>query len=116
METKDFSTSEAELVDVVDRLQRAISMLQKEMAKNRVSLQKKIDTRNLKSVVVALTVVIDAAAFFSVDGQKLVALLQSRQASVGGVCAEPTSKRRRVVQSRGRDIPKSQFWDYRCVQ
>ena len=94
---KDFSTSEVELMDAVDTLQRAISILQKKMAKNPASLQKKINTRNLTSVVEAPTVVIDAAAFSSVDRQKLEALLQSRQANVGGVCAEPTSKRNPVA-------------------
>ena len=88
-----FRTSEVESVDVVDRLQRAISMLQENMAKNRVSLQKKINTRNLKSVIEALTVVIDGAAFSSVDRswwlfgradkQALVANVHSRQASDG---------------------------------
>ena len=42
-EAKDFSKSEAELVDVVDTLQRAISIIQKEMAKNPAFLQKRID-------------------------------------------------------------------------
>merc|ERR1719414_1143082 len=50
-EAKDFSKSEAELLDVVDTLQRAISIIQKEMAKNPAFLQKKIDTRNLNNVV-----------------------------------------------------------------
>ena len=80
-EAKDFSKSEAELLDVVDTLQRAISIIQKEMAKNPAFLQKKIDTRNMNNVVGALTAVVDAAAFSSVDKEKLVALVQSRQSS-----------------------------------
>jgi len=80
-EAKDFSKSEAELVDVVDTLQRAISIIEKEMAKNPAFLQKKIDTQNMNNVVAALTAVVDAAAFSSVDKQKLVALVQSRQSS-----------------------------------
>merc|ERR1712136_526813 len=64
-----------------DTLQRAISIIQKEMAKNPAFLQKKIDTRNLNNVVAALTAVVDAAAFSSVDKQRLVALVQSRQSS-----------------------------------
>merc|ERR1719414_2422993 len=80
-EAKDFSKSEAELVDVVDTLQRAISIIQKEMSKNPAFLQKKIDTQNMNNVVAALTAVVDAAAFSSVDKQKLAALVQSRQSS-----------------------------------
>ena len=80
-EAKDFSKSESELLDVVDTLQRAISIIQKKKAKNPAFLQKNIDTRNLNNVVAALTAVVDAAAFSSVDKQKLVALVQSRQSS-----------------------------------
>ena len=68
-------------MDAVDTLQRAISILQKEMAKNPAFLQKKIGTRNLNSIVEVLTAVIDAAAFSSADRQKLVSLVQSRQSS-----------------------------------
>merc|ERR1712136_682181 len=64
-----------------DTLQRAISIIQKEMAKNPAFLQEKIDTQNMNNVVAALTAVVDAASFSSVDKQKLVALVQSRQSS-----------------------------------
>lgn len=40
-------------MDVVDTLQFAIPFLQKKMAKNPAVLQKKIDTRNMNSVVEA---------------------------------------------------------------
>ena len=45
---KDFSESEAELWEVVDTLQRAISIIQGEMAMNPAFLQRCSDTRNLK--------------------------------------------------------------------
>jgi len=64
-----------------DTLERAISIIQREMAKNPAFLQKNIDTRNMNNVVSALTAVVDAAAFSSAEKQKLVALVQSRQAS-----------------------------------
>ena len=51
---KDFSESETELWDVVDTLQRAILIIQGEMAKNPAFLQKKNDTRNLNNVAAAL--------------------------------------------------------------
>ena len=51
------------------------------MSKNPAFLQKKIDTRSINNVISALTAVIDEAPFPSADKQKLVALVQSRQAS-----------------------------------
>ena len=54
-EAKNFSKSEAELVDVMDTLQRTISIVEKEMAKKLAFLQKEIDTRNTNDATVALT-------------------------------------------------------------
>ena len=91
-EAKVFNKFEAELLDIVDTLPRAIAIIRTEVAKNAAFLQKKIDTRNLNNVVAALTAVVDAGAFSSVDKQKLVALLQSRQSSddhVGGFVQKP---------------------------
>ena len=51
-EAKDFSKSEAELVDVTDTLQHGISNVEKEMAKNPTFLQTGIDTRNTNSAMV----------------------------------------------------------------
>ena len=56
-------------MDVVDTHQRAIPVIQKEMAKNPVFLQNVIDNDN-NCVVEALTAVIDAAAFYSVGRRK----------------------------------------------
>ena len=53
-EAKDFSKSEAELVDVMDTLQHSISIIEKEIAKNPAFLQKEIDTRNTNNARVAL--------------------------------------------------------------
>ena len=53
-EAKDFSKSEAEMVDVMDTLKRATSNVEKEMAKNLTYLQKEIDTRNTNNATVAL--------------------------------------------------------------
>ena len=68
-------------MDVVDTFQHNIVIIQKEMIKNPVSLQKKIDTHNMNSFMEALTEVIKTAAFFWVNRQKLVVLAQSRQTS-----------------------------------
>ena len=53
-EAKDFSKSEAEMVDVMDTLQRAISNVEKDMTKNLTFLQKEIDTRNTINATEAL--------------------------------------------------------------
>ena len=51
MKPKNFSKSEAESVDVIDTLQRTISIIEKEVAKNPTFLQKEIDTRNTNNVI-----------------------------------------------------------------
>ena len=43
-EAKDFSKSEAEMVDAMDTLQHVISNVEKEIAKNPAFLLKEIDT------------------------------------------------------------------------
>ena len=53
-EAKDFSKSEAELVDVTDTLQHGMSNIEKEVAKNSTFLQKGIDTRSMNNATVAL--------------------------------------------------------------
>ena len=78
-EVADFKASEAELVDGVDTLDRAISVISREMQKG--SSFEQIDTTSMKSLMQSLGVVFDAAAFASSDRQKLVALVQSRQGS-----------------------------------
>jgi len=77
-EAGDFAASEAELMDVIDTLTRAISILEKEMAKNPAALAQ-VDTTHLASTLQALSAVLDAAAFSSNDQKKLVAFVQSQQ-------------------------------------
>merc|ERR1719264_641619 len=76
-EAADFAKSEAELMDVIDTLERAISIISKEMAKNPAALAQ-IDTSSTARLVQTLGAVIDAAGFAGVDKQKLVALVQSQ--------------------------------------
>ena len=79
-EVKDYRQSEAELVDVAGTLERAFSIIQREMSRNLVFVQKKIETRNI-IVISVPTAVIDAVVFSSEDKQKSVALVRARQAS-----------------------------------
>ena len=55
-EAKNTSKSEAEVVDVMDTLQRTISIIKKEIAKNPTFLQKVIDPRNPNSIRTVLII------------------------------------------------------------
>jgi len=76
-EAADFAKNEAELMDVIDTLERAITIISKEMAKNPAALAQ-IDTSSTARLLQTLGAVIDAAGFAGVDKQKLVALVQSQ--------------------------------------
>jgi chromosome segregation ATPase len=75
-EAADFAKAEAELVDGVDTLDRAIGILEREMAKNPAAFAQ-IDTSNMNKMISALGTVIDAASFTAQDKAKLAALVQS---------------------------------------
>jgi len=64
-------------MDCIDTLERAITIISKEMAKNPAALAQ-IDTSSTARLVQTLGAVIDAAGFASIDKQKLVALVQSQ--------------------------------------
>merc|ERR1719503_467209 len=76
-EAADFAKSEAELVDTVDTLERAVAILEREMAKAPGSFAQ-IDTSNVKMLAQALSSVLDAAAFAGADKNKVLALVQSQ--------------------------------------
>ena len=64
-------------METVDTLDRAISIISTEMAKNPAALAQ-IDTSSMDSLVKSLGVVVDAAGLTSNDHQKLVALVQAQ--------------------------------------
>jgi len=76
-EKGEFSAAEAELVDTVDALDRAIAIIGREAAKNPALTQ--IDTSNMNSVINGLKTILDAAAIGSGDQKLLTGLLQSQQ-------------------------------------
>merc|ERR1719401_2095345 len=76
-EAADFAASEKELVATVDTLDRAISIISSEMAKNPAALAQ-IDHSSMSSLLQSLGAVVDAAGFATADHQKLIALLQSQ--------------------------------------
>jgi len=91
-ESADFEASEKELTDALSALSRAVGILEKEMAKNPASFAQ-MDTSSLFSTIQALGAVLDAAAFSSIDQQKLVALAQTQDDDEGpGAPAAATYK------------------------
>jgi hypothetical protein len=91
-EHADFLAAERELVETVDTLDRAVSIVSSEMAKNPAALAQ-IDTSNMASLLQSLSVVVDAAGFTNSDHQKLIALVQSQQQdSEAGAPAAATYK------------------------
>merc|ERR1719242_1912250 len=79
-ENAEFKKNEAELMDCLDTLERAIGILTKEMEKNPAALAQ-IDTSSTQRLVQTMGAVIDAAGFAGADKTKLVALVQSQQQS-----------------------------------
>merc|ERR1719428_2767564 len=61
-EAGEFATNEADLVETIDTLSRAISILEREMAKNPAAFAQ-LSSSNIQNVVTAMEAVVDAAAF-----------------------------------------------------
>jgi len=79
-EAADFAASEAELVESIDTLGRAITIIEREAAKNPALLQQ-AQSGDLAALLKSLTTVVDAASFSVQDRQHLTALVQSRQSA-----------------------------------
>jgi chromosome segregation ATPase len=78
-EASDFNVAEKELTEVVSTLERAISILEREMQKGGASA---LQLKNAINVAQALTVLVQASALSSADAGKLTALIQNaRQAT-----------------------------------
>jgi len=75
-EHKLFITEEGELIDTVDILQRAIGILEREMAKNPAASL--LQEKNAGNLVDALSVLLKATSISSGDASRLVALVQSK--------------------------------------
>jgi len=78
-ENDDFLAEEADLVDTVDALERAIGILEREMAKTGGAAL--LQLKNAGNVVDALKVLVQSASISTVDGSRLTALVQSQQQS-----------------------------------
>merc|ERR1719375_2688306 len=75
----EFLAIEAELVDTVDALERAIGILEREMAKTGGAAF--LQLKNADNVVAALKVLVQSASISSQDGARLTAFLQSQEDS-----------------------------------
>jgi len=79
-ESAEFTANEAELVDAVSMLDRAINILQRKMKGSSALMQTQYP-KDLKSMLSALNTVVDAASLSLHDKNKLVALAQSQSDS-----------------------------------
>jgi len=77
-ESADFAAEEKELVETIDILGRAVSVLSREMAKGGASM---MQLQNAGNIVEALSAMVQASALSSADATKLTALVQSSQGS-----------------------------------
>jgi len=75
-EAADFAAEEKELTQVLDMLERATSILSKEMAKSGASM---LQLKSATSITEALSIMVQASAFSSADASRLTALVQTQQ-------------------------------------
>jgi len=77
-ENADFMAEEKELSEVIDALQRAIGILEREMAKHGASM---MQIRNAGSLAKTLQLLVEASTLTSADAQGIAALVQTQQGS-----------------------------------
>merc|ERR1719169_340299 len=75
-ENADFKAEEAELTEVISMLERATSILEREMAKSGASM---LQLKSARSITEALSVMVQASVFSSADASRLTALVQTQQ-------------------------------------
>jgi len=77
-EAADFAVEEKETTEVIGMLERAIAILEREMKKGGASM---MQLQNTKTVVDALSALVQASVISSADSKRLAALVQSSQES-----------------------------------
>jgi len=85
-ENADFIAEEKELSEVIDALQRAIGILEKEMAKHGASM---MQIRNADNLAKTLQILVDASTITSADAKGIAALVQTQQTSDDGNLGAP---------------------------
>mmetsp|Transcript_28343 Transcript_28343/g.61584 ORF Transcript_28343/g.61584 Transcript_28343/m.61584 type:complete len:687 (+) Transcript_28343:81-2141(+) len=87
-EQESFHTSEKELVEVVDTLQRAIGILEREMKKGGASM---LQLKGAKNLVSALETMVQASMLSTSDAKRLTALVQSSEDDQDDGFVQPTA-------------------------
>jgi len=77
-------------LETIDTLERAISIISSEMAKNPAALNQ-IDKTSMASLLQSIGTVVDAAGFSTSDHQRLAALVQAQQAQEDGEAGAPAA-------------------------
>jgi len=85
-ESADFIAEEKELSEVIDALQRAIGILEKEMAKHGASM---MQVRNAGNLAKTLQMLVEASTMSSADAKGISALVQTQQSSDDGETGAP---------------------------
>merc|ERR1719264_2401408 len=85
-ENVDFVAEEKELSEVIDALQRAIGILEKEMAKHGASM---MQLKNANNLAKTLQVLVEASSLSSADAKGIAALVQTQQSSDDGETGAP---------------------------
>merc|ERR1719183_922795 len=80
-EAADFAAEEKDLIDTVDILERAIQIIEREMAKNPAAL---VQIQNSKNLVDTLKLLVASTTISNQDAARLTALVQTQQANVAG--------------------------------
>jgi len=75
-EKSDFATEESELTEIISTLERAVAILEREMAKGGASM-----LQNAGSLAKALSVMVQASSLSSADASRLTAFVQSQASS-----------------------------------
>merc|ERR1712151_1259497 len=77
-ENADFLAEEKELAEVIDALQRAIAILEREMAKHGASM---MQLKNAGSLEKTLRLLVEASSLTSADANGIAALVQTQQSN-----------------------------------
>jgi len=100
-ENKDFVKEEKELVEVVDMIERATAIIEREMAKGGASM---LQLQNPGSILQALNVVVQASALSTAEGAKLSAFVQASQLAGDGEEQAPGAPAAAVYEGHSGDI------------
>merc|ERR1719515_315008 len=88
-ENADFVAEEKELTTVINMLERATSILSKEMAKSSASM---LQLKSASSITEALSVMVQASVLSSADATRLTALVQTEQSDSDSELGAPAAQ------------------------